>query len=92
MKKILIIMVIVLFAGRVFAHDPNSLPVNTNVRWQVNNQSIVTFDIRLPVKYIMVLSKLSNEDILATVKSMVQSWESIFRQNWFERQKTEDMD
>lgn len=91
MKKIVMIVIIVLFAGRVFAHDPNSLSTSENVRWSVNKENIVTFDLRLPAVYVSALTQLSKEDILVTIKSMVQSWKTIFIRRWRESRTDKDM-
>lgn len=91
MKQAIVILVIVMFAGVTSAHDPNSLPGNVDLQWSINNQNIATFDIRLPAKYVKVLSRLSNTEIIEGVKKMLLSWEAIFRGKWVRNIRTEDM-
>ncbi len=79
MKKTIILIAVMVISSVVYAHDPNSLPADKDVRWEVTNQSIVTFDIRLPARFVKILAKLSPADVTKTVTQMVMSWEHIFR-------------
>lgn len=92
MKQLIVILVIVMFAGIARAHDdPNSMPGNVDLQWSINSQDIATFDIRLSAKYVKVLSRLSNKEVIEGVKQMLLSWEAGFRRKWVKAIRTEDM-
>lgn len=92
MKKTIITLAIILMAVPALAHDPNSLPPNEELQWSVNNENIVTFDVRLSPRLVKILSRLSNYEVKTTVIKMVLSWEPIVRRNWMRNKKTEEMD
>ena len=91
MKQVIILAVLVLMAGTALAHDPNDLPGNKQWQMSVGNENILTLDMRLPPRYVKILSKLTHAEITKTLERMVRTWEVVFRRNWFEKQKTENM-
>ncbi len=91
MKKTIILMTVLLMSGIALAHDPNDMPDNVDVRWSVGEGNIATFDIRLPDKFVKILSKLSTKEITDTVTQMLRSWYKIHKDNWIKSRTDKDM-
>lgn len=87
MKRAIIILAVLMMAGVVSAHDPNNMDPGVDVRWSVSDKNIATFDIRLPPKLAMVLSKLSNAEVVNSVKDMLRVWKKLYLQKWYNKNK-----
>lgn len=91
MKKAIILMAALMMVGQALAHDPNDMPTNVDIRWSVSEGNIATFNIRLPDRFVKILSKLTPAQVTGAVTKMVKSWENIYKIAWFKERTDKDM-
>ncbi|HEG44639.1 hypothetical protein LCGC14_1021820 [marine sediment metagenome] len=91
MKKIIIFLAVLMMAGIASAQDPNDLPVGTDMRWEVNGNRIMTINIRLPAKFVKILSMLPDKVIGISIERMMRGWRNSFVTIWQKSRTDEDM-